>query len=185
MRLRGMARFASADQELSQTDRQVYEFMLNTGLRLSFQGIKRSLGIHQESLSRSLKRLVELGLVTKVGDEYFVEQPAADTSTDWYVVIESVLPYNVSHQAVVAAMKDKWFRELRWLGASPDGKTLVWISEDGAIRIRVRFLDNQVAVETDAYVGDKVTRAIRLAHTVFEHLSKLVSKDTMLPHTSN
>lgn len=180
-----LTRFAPAEGDLSQTDRQVYEFMLNSGLRVSFQGLKRSLRIHQESLSRSLKRLMELGLVSKVGDEYVVEQAPAESASDWYVVIESVLPYNVSHQAVAAAMKEKWFRELRWLGSSTDGRRLVWISDDGSIKIMVRFLDNEVVVETDAYMGEKLTRAIRLAHTVFEHLSKIVSKGSLLPQASN
>lgn len=184
MRLRELAR-PTQDFELNQTDRQVYEFMLNSGLRVSFQGLKRSLRLHQESLSRSLKRLIEMGLVAKVGDEYVVEQPPSDSTSDWYVVIESVLPYNVSPESIAAAMREKWFRGLRWLGASPDGRRLVWISEDGSIKIMVRFVDNEVVVETDAYTGERVTQAIRLAHTVFEHLSKLVSKGEMLPHTSN
>jgi len=183
--LRQIASLAPDDGDLSQTDRQVYEFLLNSGLRLSFQGLKRSLRIHQESLSRSLKRLVEMGLVSKVGDEYAAERSAVDSAADWYVVIESVLPYNVSFQKVAEAMREKWFRELRWLGASSDGKRLVWISEDGSIKIMVRFVDNEVVVETDAHTSDRAAEAIRLAHIVFEHLSKIVSRGNMPTHASN
>ena len=185
MRLRELSRFSADSGDLSQTDRQVYEFMLNSGLRLSFQGLRRSLRIHQESLSRSLKRLVDMGLVSKVGDEYVVEHSPVDSASDWYVVIESVLPYNVDVQGVASAMKEKWFRDLRWLGASADGRRLVWISVDGSIKVMVRFVDNEVVVETDAYTSDKVTQAIKLSHEVFEHLSKIVSKGSILPHTSN
>ncbi|MEM0272576.1 MAG: hypothetical protein QW514_08555 [Thermoprotei archaeon] len=185
MHLREWARLSAESVDLSQTDRQVYEFMLNSGLRLSFQGLRRSLRIHQESLSRSLKRLVELGLVSKVGDEYVVKQHGADSAYEWYVVIESVLPYNVNVQSVALAMKEKWFKDLRWLGMSLDGRSLVWTSVDGSIKIMVRFVDNQVVVETDAYTSDKLTQAIRLSHTVFEHLSKIVSKGGILPQASN
>jgi hypothetical protein len=126
-----------------------------------------------------------MGLVSKVGDEYVVVPNAPNPSPDWYVVIESVLPINVDPQQVALAMKDKWFRDLRWLGSSDDGKRLVWISLDGSIRIMVCFVENEVVVETDAYSGDRLAQAIRLSHTVFEYLSKIVSRGHMVPHASN
>src|SRR5579863_4699944 len=42
--------------------------------KVSFQGIKRKLGLHQETLSRSLRRLEKEGLIEKINQDYSISE---------------------------------------------------------------------------------------------------------------
>jgi DNA-binding Lrp family transcriptional regulator len=176
MALQKTAQLTVQLDDLSYTDRQILELIMNSGLGISFQGIKRALGIHQETLSRGLKRLIKLGLIVKRGSDYVALHVLSARAPEWYVVIESVLPQDVDKRYLYTLLRNKWFKELRWFGSSQDGKSLVWTSVKGDIKIMVKFVGHDVLVETDAASRESISLAIKLAHTVFEHLSKALSR---------
>jgi DNA-binding Lrp family transcriptional regulator len=176
MALQKTAQLTVELNDLSDTDRLILELIMKSGLGISFQGLKRALGIHQESLSRGLKRLIQLGLIIKRDADYVAARRSTAQMPEWYVVIESVLPRDADKDSLFALLRNKWFKDLRWFGSSQDGKSLVWTTVGGDIKIMVKFVDNDVLVETDAVSGENVSLAIKLAHTVFEHLSRALSR---------
>lgn len=153
----------SPESGLSSTDQKVFELIASSGLGLSFQGIRRSLGIHQESLSRSLKRLTELGLVYKHGEDYWVNAEMASRPREWYVVVDSALPKGVRREDMVRRLHGRWFKELRWFGESEDGLKLVWTSQDGGYKVMLSILEQEFMVQTDTAKEEAVFTALRLA----------------------
>jgi len=158
----------SPESSLSSTDQKVFELIASSGLGLSFQGIRRSLGIHQESLSRSLKRLTELGLVYKQGVDYWVNTEMASRPRDWYVVVDSALPEGVKREHIVGWLRGRWFKELRWFGGSEDGLKLVWTSQDGRYKVMLSILEHEFVVQTDSAKEEAVFTALRLAKLTME-----------------
>ncbi|MEM3670124.1 MAG: helix-turn-helix domain-containing protein [Thermoprotei archaeon] len=157
-------------------DREILDFILRSGVELSFQGIRRGMGIHQEALSRGLKRLQEQGLIVKRDNVYTPVGGMLKESSQWYVIIESVLPFDISVSDLSEAMAGKWFDGLRWFGASSDGSKLIWTTPDGLVKLRVQFVGNELIIETDAYGSERLSAAIRQAHTLFDHVAKLLVK---------
>ncbi|HEX2013947.1 MAG TPA: MarR family transcriptional regulator, partial [Nitrososphaera sp.] len=51
-------------------DNKVLELLNEAGSKYSFKGLMRKLNLHQQSLSRALRRLEELGLVEKTAEGY-------------------------------------------------------------------------------------------------------------------
>src|SRR5579862_1000415 len=110
---------------------------------LSFQGIKRKLGLHQETLSRSLHRLQRDGFVERLDHAYRISPKGVHTigddksrlnplskmePVDPYSVslLRAKLPSDVSTSELVNSLSFKWFGNLRWLGSTqtPESATL-------------------------------------------------------------
>jgi len=136
-------------QSLPVREQSILDALAGDGA-VSFQGLKRLLGLHPQTLSRSLARLRRDGLV--VGDEggYRLAQPLLpETATDAGRALMPTIP--VEQSAVLAAvllenpdmarqleqaLSGRWFRTLRWLGkAKAAGVTiLAWLVEpDGTV----------------------------------------------------
>ena len=110
----------------------------------TFDGLKRRLGLHPETLSRILSRLEDEGIVKKTPEGYKVTPKltrlklhSARRETQSMSLLRTYLPSNMLTQQLIAAVNGKWFGILRWLGISEtsDGVTLKWVTEDGGIQI--------------------------------------------------
>lgn len=137
----------------------------------SFQGMKRSLKVHQEKLSRSLNRLVAIGLVGRTDGGYAITHkgmrlvgyspPPPQTVT----VASSYLPRDINAEAAPAALKGRWFSGVRWLGSclTSQGTDLKWVSDDGEIQIKVSLHDGMLDVSLTSYPLGEEARARDLA----------------------
>src|ERR1700730_15185475 len=94
---------------------------------LSFQGIKRKLGLHQETLSRALHRLQRDGFVERLEHAYKISSKGLSTiiqdkpgaqpklaAIDPYAVslLQAKLPADVKVSEIVEALSFRWFGNL-------------------------------------------------------------------------
>ncbi|GBC68942.1 hypothetical protein HRbin01_00632 [archaeon HR01] len=142
--------------DLSEDDASVIE-VLGEGV-VSFQGIRRSLGLHQEKLSRILRRLERIGLVDRTFDGYRLTEKArrmagvnrAGGRGD--TLISMVLEDPAPVLAGVTAMRGRWAGEFRWHAyrVEDDGQVLEWVSNTRPVNLRLRIKGGVLTVETDS-----------------------------------
>ena len=132
-----------SDASLGERDNDVLALLREEDLvTFSFDGLKRRLGLHPETLSRILFRLEQEGIVEKKPEGYrvtsriseFLRIPAYDGESR-VPLLQTFLPSDVSVPQLVSDLRGRWFGFLRWLGLSDNGGsvTLKWITEDGGI----------------------------------------------------
>jgi DNA-binding transcriptional ArsR family regulator len=106
--------------------------------RIAFNGLRRALGAHPESLARALRRLEREGLVERGEDGYRALQiehpPGADVASELRPIARVELPPGVPSEQVFGRLMGHWFGSLRWVGTveRPSGPLLVWSRRDGA-----------------------------------------------------
>lgn len=136
---------------------------------VTFQGLRRQLGVHQQALSRTLRRLESAGLVQHDGKGYQLTDrgatalqgrplaPAAKTMT----VLEAVLPPHMSAADVTAQLSRRWFGGLRWYAQSegPGETSLHWVPETGRGRVTVRVSGATLSLELQGDAGSPASYA--------------------------
>ncbi len=148
----------------------------------SFEGLKRRVRTHPETLSRVLERLeeqsiVERGedgyLVTPKGRQYLMVHPI-ETSGERMTLLKTMLPSNLSLQQVFRALKGKWFSSLRWLGYSKGEGDLVmkWVTDDGKVQLDARFTPLELTIQGRLLQGKELASAVRAAHQLLAHISR-------------
>jgi hypothetical protein len=157
---------------LGEVDEKVIRLLASDSVAsFSFQGMKRSLKVHQEKLSRSLNRLVTTGLVGRADGGYSITKKGKRMVGSFapeyqpVVVATSFLPHDVDANAAPTALKGKWFSGARWLGSSPSGlgTDLKWVSDDGETQIKVSIRERMLDVSLVSYPAGEETRARDLA----------------------
>ena len=152
---------------------------------VAFQGLKRKLGMHQESLSRALTRLHRDGLVEKTPDGYRICRKVglpsgADRSPDKKIlpIIQAYIPKSIDMNNLVSDLKGTWFGGLRWLGfAETDAeKVLTWITENGESQLDLRFARDSMIIEAQVNISTNITEAITAAHEIYSRVSNLYTK---------
>lgn len=122
-------------------DDRVMELLAAHAGRLAFNGLRRTLGAHPESLSRALRRLERDGLVVREEGSYMLrsDQPpparSGPTSERNSRTVASIsLPPGLSAQDVLGALAGRWFGRLRWVGVyeNTEDPWLVWSVGDSA-----------------------------------------------------
>jgi DNA-binding MarR family transcriptional regulator len=156
--------------------------------QFSFQGIRRKLGLHQETLSRALHRLQRDGFIERIEHSYTISEKGQSTISpikrlgeqveqgDPYsvVLLQSVLPGDLNQRQLVDSMSYKWFGNLRWLGSSNrlGTTTLSWITSESGLEISVKIRDNTLTIETYPRYSSSISEATRSAFELFDHLSR-------------
>jgi DNA-binding Lrp family transcriptional regulator len=165
---------------------------------ISFQGIRRKLGLHQETLSRSLRRLERDGLVDKSEHDYRISKKGSeilslgkrksDTSPVPHVVfpipiLRTILPPDAAESEIESALSHKWFGSLRWYGSSSgdEGTILSWTTDDGKLKLSARISEGYLTVESEATTKDSMEVAIKAAYEIFDHISKVFKYRDMIP----
>ncbi len=169
---------------------------------LSFQGIKRKLGVHQETLSRALHRLQRDGFVERLDHAYRISPKGMLTiggdkprlpslklePVDPYSIslLRARLPPDVSTGELVGSLSYKWFGNLRWLGSTqtPESATLNWMTDDTGLKISVRIREDVLTIETFPTGPDSVSEATRSAFELFDHVSKALKGSGRSPANS-
>ena len=167
-------------------DTEVLEFLVQEELTgFTFDGLRRRLRLHPETLSRILYRLEELEIVER-GSEGYTVSPQAPTLLGVSVaphsprtqVLQTLLPMDVSAGSLLSAVSGKWFGSLRWLGYSktPERTTLKWVTSDGRAQIDGVVWDGSLSIEAILLQGGDPDTALRVSHTLLGYLTKCLAR---------
>ncbi|HIJ08486.1 TPA: hypothetical protein HA274_03980 [Candidatus Bathyarchaeota archaeon] len=188
----GLGSFNSAF--LSQRDSNVVSLLEEEDLTsFTFDGLKRRLCLHQETLSRILERLEKEGIVQKEVDGYKVRSRIKRVKLDPMgpregnvPLLQTYLPSNVNVFRLVANLKGKWFGSLRWFGLSEssEGATLKWVTEDSGIQINARIEDSTLTIEAKFLRENNLNSALSASYQLMGHISTLCSGSTPVKHVS-
>jgi DNA-binding HxlR family transcriptional regulator len=167
-------------------DNKILVLLNEAGLNYSFKGLMRKLNLHQQSLSRALRRLEEMELVEKSPVGYRLSK-AGETAMsrielqqhkpkgrEYMQLLQTYIPLNVKASEVVRHLIGKWFKNLRWIGmmGSATGYTLQWISEDGSFQINLRLIADYIVIETDASTEKEKVQAMVGSYAIYEQITK-------------
>lgn len=171
---------------ISPRDAQVVRTIEAEGLTdFTFDGLRRITGTHPETLSRSLERLEEDGMVVKSPEGYAVTGKAKDAfgpkplrvESKRVPILHTFLPYDASAAKIVASLKGRWFDTMRWVGMaeSEEGVVMKWVTEDGAAIIDARFSPGQLDIDARLAKDADLPKAVRAAHQLVGRISRLYS----------
>ncbi len=153
--------------------------------KFTFDGLKRRLRIHPETLSRILSRLEDGGIIEKGLDGYIVTSKATEyvdantpSNASGILLVHSLLPPSISVHQMVSDLIGKWFGELRWLGyaENSEGMILKWITEDGATQVEARFSDSSLSISAKALTEKDMNSAIMASYKLMGYISRLYSR---------
>ncbi len=168
---------------LGYRDGDVISFLENENLTaFTFDGLKRRLGLHSETLSRILSRLENEEIITKTGEGYvvnpkidrlkFYPQQTEEPSTP---LLQTFLPSTMMTRELVAKLKGKWFGSLRWLGTSEtsEGITLKWVTEDGSLQLNANVQGSALNIEGKFLTSNNLDFALRTAYQLMAYINRL------------
>lgn len=141
---------------------------------VTFQGLRRRLGIHQESLTRALRRLEDDELIVRTDEGYRIRTPSLALSrrenrpgtAAGIPLLRTVLPGREAARQASNALRQRWFGNLRWYGQSEDeaGVTLSWVTVDGEVRLNARFEGIFLSIDVRVPDPDRLPEAVPAAH---------------------
>ncbi|MEM2760810.1 MAG: ArsR family transcriptional regulator [Nitrososphaerales archaeon] len=168
------------DFYVGENDHKVLDMLGNEKSNYTFKGLMRKLGIHQETLSRSLRRLGDLGLIEKSDVGYRISKKGSilarannKAAVAYVPLFQTFIPPNMNATDMVNLLAGKWFKGLRWLGMIDGemGCTLQWISEENTYQINLRIDNNYVTIESNAST-DCSLEAMISAYRIFERVMR-------------
>ena len=170
--------------------------------KYTFNGLARKLGMHQQSLSRSLRRLESSGLVEKSKTGYkqsrslrsvLVRKSRLDLEEmsqkisrhrgDFVQLLQLYMPETIDIKELVNYLVGKWFGNLLWVGLTEGegGYVLQWTG--GIFQVNLKIVSRYAIVESNA-VGDKEkANAVIGAYRIFEQITKILQKTKPIPGT--
>lgn len=172
------------DLHVGPRDMEVIQFIAEEGLLgFTFEGLKRRLGTHPETLSRILDRLEEQNVLERTDRGYQVTQRGRDFagmrplsgSESRVTLLKTLLPHVENPKEAVSRLKGRWFGPLRWLGYSEDekGTSMKWVTEDGAIQVDAVFSEGELTIEGRIREGKDLTSAIKASHQLVGYISRV------------
>ena len=171
----------------------------------TFNGLVRKLGIHQQSLARSLHRLENARLVKKTDygyrlaknlDSVLVKKSRIDLEnlsktisnhdSQFEQIIQLYIPTTVKVEDVVNRLLGKWFGTLRWIGVveGDGGFVLQWTSND-KYHVNLKLVSRYAVVESDAVGAQNKSDATINAHRILEQITKLLKEGQGRPDGKN
>ncbi len=178
------------DWGLSERDEDVLTFLGEEEFHFfTFEGLKRRLGLHPETLSRILNRLESEGIVKKSSEGYTVTKEIAKHlqqrrgAENRVVLLQTFLPSDLPVEALVSNLSGRWFGLLRWLGLAEntEGVALKWVTEDGDIQLDAKISQNTLVVEAKYVRGYNQNLALKAAYQLMTHISRLSGRPARTP----
>ncbi len=152
----------------------------------TFEGLKRRLKIHPETLSRILTRLTEEEILEKTDNGYsltpkgkqLMNQQNRGSTPTRTPVLQSFVPPDLSADKVVSDLKGRWFGSLRWLGYSLSQGTveLKWITTNGEIIVSAVFADGVLQIYSKALSETDFSSRLSVSYQLMGYVTKLISK---------
>jgi predicted transcriptional regulator len=177
--------------DLDEREREVLKLLSSEqNAHFSFQGLRRRLGLHQETLTRTLKRLEEARVIERSPEGYKLKgtggnytfavqtnQPLAKP------IIDAYLPSRVDVTVLFQRLRGRWFSNFRWLGYSHDGNQLSmsWISEDGRMQLQAKIGAGKITVGVDSHTSQSESEQISAAYQLFDHITKVAEEIVQNP----
>jgi DNA-binding HxlR family transcriptional regulator len=172
-------------------DNKILAVLNEAGSNYSFKGLMRKLNLHQQSLSRALRRLEEMELVEKspVGYqlskggttavsriELLQQQQHKPKGREYMQLLQTYIPLNVKPSEVIRHLIGRWFKNLRWIGMirSDTGYTLQWTSDDGSFQINLRLIAEYIVIETNASTEKEKVQAMVGSYTIYEQITNVM-----------
>jgi DNA-binding transcriptional ArsR family regulator len=174
------------ETEFDDRELEVLRFLSNEqNAHYSFQGLRRRLGLHQETLARTLKRLEDAHAIERSPDGYSLKSNVASYSFNVQTnqpvpkpIIDAYLPSEIDVTILFQKLRGRWFSNFRWLGYSRDGEQLAmtWISEDGQIELQARIMGGKITIAADSLVNTQDSGHVAAAYQLFDHVSKIAEE---------
>ncbi|HZD34741.1 MAG TPA: MarR family transcriptional regulator [Nitrososphaeraceae archaeon] len=149
----------------------------NANSSYTFNGLVRELNMHQQSISRSIKRLVDLGLIeqiknygfrlTKLGQHLGMTTTSTTSNNNHRKYNQlAYLEMNITKfdiDRITLRLVGKWFENLRWVGKIGDSgpSILRWKSYDNTFGINVTVMQNSLLIESDALLQKEIIEAAK------------------------
>lgn len=169
-------------------DSKVLSLLNEIGSNYSFKGLMRKLNLHQQSLSRALHRLEEMGLVVKSEAGYRLAKVGGSSMAiarrevvrkpkgrEYVQLLQTYIPIKMKTSEIVRHLIGRWFKNLRWLGMieSGTGYTLQWASDDGSFQISLRLISDYIVIETNASTEKEKVQAMIGSYAIYEQITKV------------
>jgi len=163
-------------------DSKVLDVLSENNSNYTFRGMMRKLGMHQESLSRSLQRLHELDLIEKSQLGYKLSEKGAFLTKEdpklkvsYTPLLQTYVPSNVHPRDIISNMAGRWFKNLRWIGMieNETDHVLQWLSEFGSFDLNLRVTSNYITIESSATNEKDQADAMISAYRIIQEVSKL------------
>jgi DNA-binding transcriptional ArsR family regulator len=192
----GMTEIPSRNDDLRPNDSKILDILGENNSSYTFSGIMRKIGMHQETLSRSLQRLYEQDLVEKSQYGYRLSTKGsilprrARIKAHFTPILKAHLPSSVDELETVRNITGKWFKNLRWLGITEnkDEHLLQWLDEWDLFQINLRITSNTLVIETSANNDQTITQSLICAIRIVQEMLKtyiLHLDGTILNPTNN
>lgn len=172
---------------LSDRDAEVVRTIEGEGLSVfTFDGLRRIMDAHPETLSRALDRLEEEGMLVRSPEGYSTTGKAKVMiglsqvlPTEKRVpILHTFLPYDSSLEVIVSALKGRWFDRMRWVGMAENEEAVVmkWVADDGSVLIDARFSLGQLDIEARIKQDSDLPGAVRAAHQLIGRISRMYAR---------
>ncbi len=160
----------------------------------TFEGLKRRMGTHSETLSRMLSRLEESGVLARTEHGYIVTERGkfiagarqTASSKSGVLLLRTLMPA-FQNNRMINGLMGRWFGPLRWLGYSRDetGTTMKWITENGSVQVDAHFSDGELVIEGRILAGSDLSEAIAASHQLVGYISRIYSHTPQRPAYSS
>jgi DNA-binding Lrp family transcriptional regulator len=168
----------------------------------TFNGLQRELNIHQQSLSRSIKRLIDLGLIEQIKHYGFrltrlgrhLGMPASSLKISNKYRKYTQLAYLDMHftkfdiDRITSKLSGKWFENLRWVGKINDSgvSTMKWKRFDNSFGINVTIMQGSLTIESDATLQKEIMEAARTIPKIISMVTDVILEQfKSLPPSNN
>ena len=176
-----------SDLSLKESDINILHVINEEDLtNFTFEGLKRRLKIHQETLSRILYRLADQEILKKVENGYTLTSKAkkllkpksSHSKNTTLRLLQTFLPPEVPIKNIISNLKGKWFGVLRWLGCSMNNEdvTLKWITEDGRTIISAVFSQGKLFIDAKMVSDNDLNAALKASHQLIGYITKFISR---------
>ncbi|MGI0051906.1 MAG: hypothetical protein ACRD8K_09230 [Nitrososphaeraceae archaeon] len=187
--------------DLRQSDIDILEILFDNGdentiATFTFNGLKVRSNLHQEILSRSLKRLKELRLVDKNKTGYNLNKKGKllfselkkilyekrNNQTKYTQIIQLSVPFQIPNQQIVQNLSGKYFGSLRWIGMIQNirGYQLKWKDIEDFMEIILHLSNNNIIIETNEYKGLNISKAFSYSTKIIESIGSIGMKNNNL-----
>jgi hypothetical protein len=149
-----MDRLAGDTGRDPRVDDRVLAMLSETSGRIAFNGLRRALGVHPETLTRALRRLERGGIVVRAEGGYALREPLpgpGDELPATRTIAELELPDDVRPDDVRGRMAGHWFGSLRWVGIYEQAGDpwLVWSAGPGLGNVMLSIQRGRLRVLAD------------------------------------